>query len=214
MQIATHNGLYVVDQPQPGEASMSGFVQAALAGSYFTPPDTVVTVNGVQLIHAPGLVSGFFIVDPNGPQPAVGADGFLHLSASSASAKSSRLLDLACPARVVVTSTPAAGSSLSGVAQLDLAWTPLPQNPPTITTSSFAPDQPTARLFAYDIASGTISGFVGGFTLSQASVGTSIPVTPTGSTGYMSELRYPGVYRLDGNSGGYCGRAQRYTYMQ
>jgi len=30
----------------------------------------------------------------------------------------------------------------------------------------------------------------------------------------VSELRYPGVYQLDGNSGGYCGRAQRYTYVQ
>jgi len=39
-------------------------------------------------------------------------------------------------------------------------------------------------------------------------------VQPAATTGYVAELRYPGVYKLDGNSGGYCGRAQRYTYVQ
>jgi len=39
-------------------------------------------------------------------------------------------------------------------------------------------------------------------------------VQPAAATGYVAELRYPGIYKLDGNSGGYCGRAQRYTYLR
>jgi hypothetical protein len=50
--------------------------------------------------------------------------------------------------------------------------------------------------------------------LSQASSSTSLTVQPTAASGYVGELRYPGLYKLDGNSGGYCGRAQRFTYLQ
>ena len=214
MQIATQHGLYVVDLPMPGEASMTGWVLAAFAGSYFTPEDTVVTVNGVQLIHAPGLVPMFFIVDPNGPQPAVAVDGMLHITASSASTKSTRTLNLPCPSRVVVSTSPAAGASLGGAGALDMAWSPLPQNPSLFVTGAFSMDPPTARLWGYDLATGVTGEFVGQSFLGQTSTGTSIPVQPTASTGYMSELKYPGLYVLDGNSGGYCGRAQRYTYTQ
>jgi len=214
MQIATQHGLYLVDMPQPGEAATQGYVLAMLSGSHFTPADTVVTVNGVPLVHAAGLASAWFIVDPQGAQPAVGVDGLLHIVASSASAKATRALDLACPSRVVAATNPAPGASLAGAAVLDMAWTPLPQNVPLFTTGSFSMDPPIARLFAYDLASGTIAGFVGQSFLGQESTSTSIAVQPTASSGYVAELRYPGVYNLDGNSGGYCGRAQRYTYLQ
>jgi hypothetical protein len=214
MQIATQHGLYLVDMPQPGEAAVQGFVLASLAGSHATPPDTVVTVNGVPLIHAPGLVPAFFVVDPLGPQPAVGVDGLLHIVATSASARATRALDLACPARVVVASSPAPGASLGGSATLDMAWTPLPQNVALFITGSFSMDPPRAMLFSYDLASGALGPFVGQSFLDQDSTSTSIAVQPTTTTGYLSELRYPGVYKLDGNSGGYCGRAQRFTYLQ
>jgi hypothetical protein len=214
MQVATQQGLYVVDMPQPGEASMSGFVLALMSGSFATPADTVVTVNGVRLIHAPGLAAAWFIVDPNGPQPSVGVDNMLHIVASSVSANTKRQLDLSCPARVVVATSPAPGSSLTGAATLDMAWTAFPQNGSLVTTGNFGLQPPTATLFSYDIASGTIQGYIGGNWLSQLSTSTSIPVLPTASTGYVAELRYPGLYKLDGNSGGQCGRAQRFTYMQ
>ena len=213
MQIATQHGLYVVDLPQPGEASLSGFVLASLAGSYFTPPDTVVTVNGVALVHAPGLAAEFFVVDPNGPQPGIGADGMLHIVAASKSAKATRLLDLACPSRLVVATSPAPGTSLGAAPELDMAWATLPQNVPLVLTANLT-DQPVARLFSYDLAGGSVTGFVGQSFLGQASTDTAVAVQPTNSTGYVAELRYPGVYLLDGNSGGYCGRAQRYTYTQ
>lgn len=214
MQVATQHGLYLVDLPQPGEASVQGFVLASLSGSHATPADTVVTVNGVALMHAPGLAAAWFIVDPQGPQPALGADGLLHIVASSASAKATRALDLACPVRVVVASDPAPGSSLGAAAALDIAWTPLPQNVPLFITGSFSMDPPAAHLFSYDLASGTIGAFVGQSFLGQDATSTSIAVQPSASSGYLAELRYPGVYNLDGNSGGYCGRAQRYTYLQ
>jgi len=214
MQVATQHGLYVIDLPQPGEASMSGFVLAEMSGTFSTPADTVVTVNGVPLIHAPGLAPAWFVVDPNGPQPAVGADGFLHISASSASANASRLLDLQCPARVVVATSPAPGSSLAGAAALDMAWTKLPQNNTLFVTGSFSMDPPAAMLAQYDLATGAIVGPVGMNVLSQAALDTGIAVQPAAATGYVAELRYPGIYKLDGNSGGYCGRAQRYTYLR
>jgi len=214
LQVATQLGMYLVDLPQPGEASMSGFVLAMTSGSYFTPADTVVTVNGTPLIHAPGLAPAWFIVDPNGAQPAVGADNMLHIVASSASINSKRQLDLQCPARAVVATSPAPGFSLGGAQTLDMAWTALPQNVAYILTANFV-GPPSAMLFSYDLAADTITGFVGqAGALGQQSTTASIPVHPTASTGYLAELRYPGIYKLDGNSGGMCGRAQRFTYLQ
>jgi hypothetical protein len=112
----------------------------------------------------------------------------------------------------VVTSSPAVGASLAGAATLDMVWSPLPQNAALFVTGSFSMDPPVAHLFGYDVATGTFGAFVGQSFLSQASVSTSIPVQPTANTGYVSELIYPGIYNLDGNSGGYCGRVQRYVY--
>jgi hypothetical protein len=95
-----------------------------------------------------------------------------------------------------------------------MAWTKLPQNNALFVTGSFSMDPPAALLAQYDLATGTMVGPVGMNVLSQASVDTSIAVQPTAASGYVSELRYPGIYKLDGNSGGYCGRAQRFTYLQ
>src|SRR4051812_3643467 len=58
MQLATSNGLYLVDMPQAGEASIRGFVNISGGGA-----DTVVTINGTPLIHASGLASNWYKVD-------------------------------------------------------------------------------------------------------------------------------------------------------
>jgi hypothetical protein len=127
VRLGTDLGLYVVDLPFPGEASVSGWVLASVdkAG---TPSDMVVTINGTPLVHPPGMAALIFVVDPNGPQPAVGADNMLHIVASSASLRASRQMDLKCPARAVVASAPGIGSNLGGAGTLDMAWTALPQN--------------------------------------------------------------------------------------
>lgn len=212
MQIMTQQGMFLVDLAQPGEAAVGGFVLAALAGTLATPADTVVTINGVRLVHATGLAAAWFTVDPNGPQPAIAADNIMHIVASSVSANQKKQLDLQCPARVIVATSPAVGHSLTGAATLDMAWTVLPQNVTLATAGNFVPP-PTAGLFPYDLASGTISGAGELNFLNQTSTVTSLPVMPTAS-GYMAELRFPGIYHFDGNSGGFCGRAQRYAYLQ
>jgi len=167
----------------------------------------VVTLNGVALAHWSTSPS-YFVVSPTGPQPVLGADGFIHLVASSVSARSSRPLDLACPAQIAVTATPAPGASLAGVATLVLTWPALPQNVPSVM-NFFTP--PSATLFAYDPATNTLGGGTGFQALFQASTSAALAVAPV-PAGYLAELRYPGLYLLDGNSGGVCGRAQRFAF--
>ena len=48
----------------------------------------------------------------------------------------------------------------------------------------------------------------------QTTQSAQLAVQPTASTGYVAELSYPGIYVLDGNSGGYCGRVQRYEFTK
>ena len=209
MQISVP-GVSVVDIPGPGEPSMIGpgyMVYAALSGgSRATPVDTVVTINGVALIHFPGLAFPYSTLDPNGPQPALGSDSFLHVVTSSVSAKASHKLDLACPARVVQTSVPAPGLSLAGAATLDMAWSPFP-------VSSGA-GVPQLRLRSYDLVTGTSGSFLSSAPLDWSSTSASLAVLPSASTGYVSELSYFGVYLLDGNSGGVCGRVLCYAYTE
>jgi hypothetical protein len=212
MQIATTHGITVIEHANPGEASMTGLVQAALAGSRMTPADTVVMLNGVRLVHAPGLAPAYFQVDPAGEQPMVGADGFLHITASSASTQTSRALDLQCPAHIPVTTTPAEGASLSGVPSVELAWsTPLPQSATAVLTFF---DPANALLASYDVVSGQVTGGISFQTLFQSASGASLPVQPTNSTGYIAKFTYPGVYLLDGNSGGVCGVEERFVFSQ
>jgi hypothetical protein len=210
MQIATSNGINVIENPSPGEVSMTGFVEAALAGSGLTPSDTVVTLNGVPLVHAPGLAPAWFQVDPAGPQPTVGADGFLHIVASSQSARSTRTLNLPCPAHIDVTTVPTEGSSLSGVSTLSLSWsTPLPQNSAAVL-NFFEP--PSAVLSSYDLTTGAVTGGISFASFSQLAMGADLSVLPSNSSGYRVAFTYPGIYVLDGNSGGVCAIQERFVF--
>jgi hypothetical protein len=205
--------LYFNDLPTAGEPAISGLV---LVQQNLGPPpaDTVVTLNGVTLVHAVlggAPSSSYFTVDPSGPQPTIGGDGFLHLSATSASAGAGRQLNLACPPPAVVTATPAPGSSLSGIATVTLAWTaPLPVNPNTAFGFGLVPA--SASLLGLDVATLAISGSVASLPLGPAALEASLPVGATGASGYVAELRYPGIFFLDGETGGACGRTHRFTY--
>ena len=210
--------IYVIDHPQPGETSMDGepggvgvLVLAMLSGSGATPADTVVSIDGVPLIHAPGLAPAYFKINPAGPQPALGADGILHVIASSASAKASRQLDLPCPVSVTEGSSPAPGASLAGVPTLNMGWGAIPwdQGPvaggPTVT----------ARLRSYDLATSAVGAPISGTSSNGSAISASLPVPVLPVTaGYLSELIYLGVYTLDAGlgSGGVCGRILRLTY--
>lgn len=213
--LGTDLGLYVVDLPFPGEATISGWVLARLS-SGTTPSDMVVTLNGIPLVHPPGLASLIFVVDPNGPQPSIGPDNMLHIVASSASNKASRQMDLPCPARAVVATSPGAGSNLGGAGTLDMAWTALPQNTNFALIGHYIP-YPAATLYSYDLATGAAMGTVSqAADVTQSSTSTSLSVGPSASTGYIAELSYPGVHTITDptDAGGWCGRKQRYVYMQ
>jgi hypothetical protein len=208
LQIATTSGLFVIDHPVSGEAAMVGMV-LVMAGKSLPPADTVVTLNGVALARVPGLTPRYWQVDPAGPQPAVGADGFLHLAATSSAGN--RTLNLPCPAAADVSADPPAGSSLGGVTSLNLSWTtPLPAY--ASTEASFGISPPAATLSGYDAGANALGAWVSSQVPSSFSV--QLPVSATTSPGYLAELRYPGAYILDGNSGGTCGRAVRTTFLQ
>jgi len=210
LQIATR-GLFVVDQPRLGEANITGYLIAQLAGGGGTPADTVVTLNGVRLVPMPGTVAGYFIVDPAGPQPALGPDGFLHLVASSVSANNTRQLNLPCSQPVVETTDPVAGTSLQVTTQLNVSWSPaFPQNVALVTNGSFM-DPPQIMLAGYDPSTGQpVGGSTNLLFLDQTLTNVTVPVThTTAPLGYILELKYPGTYVLDGNSGGVCGRVIR-----
>jgi hypothetical protein len=213
--LGTDLGLYLVDLPFPGEATVSGWVLARLS-SGSTPADMVVTINGTPLVHPAGLASLIFVVDPNGPQPSIGADNMLHVVASSASNKASRQMDLQCPARAVVATSPGAGSNLGGAGTLDMAWTALPQNTNFALIGNYIPN-PSATLYSYDLATGTPVGAVSQAAgVNQSSTSTSLSVGPSASSGYIAELSYPGVHQITDptDAGGWCGRKQRYVYMK
>jgi len=212
--LGTDLGLYVVDMPFPGEASISGWVLARL-DTGFAPADFVVTLNGVPLVAPGGLGSLIYVVDPNGPQPTIGADNMLHIVASSVSQRASRQMDLKCPARAVVATDPGVGSNLGGAGTLDMAWTALPQNTNFALIGNYIPF-PTATLYSYDLATGAQAGTVSKATLDQSSTSTSLSVGPSASSGYVAELAYPGVHQITDptDAGGWCGRKQRYIYMQ
>jgi hypothetical protein len=159
------------------------------------------------------LSAGWFSVDPAGPQPPLGADRFLHLVATSRSTKGTRILNLPCPAPVAVTTSPVAGSSLAGVTSLNIAWTPFPQNVPLFLNGSFL-DAPTVLLSSFDLASGAAVSGIALQYLGQQSLNATFTVPPTTSTGYQVTLTYPGVYVLDGQTGGACGRVQRITFAR
>jgi hypothetical protein len=207
--------LYFNDRPALGEPTISGLVLVQ-QGHGPPPADTVATLNGVALVHA--VLGGtpsqsYFTVDPGGPQPTIAPDGFLHLTASSASAGATRLLHLACPFAAAVTPTPAAGSSLSGLSTVRLDWTqPLPVNPSTSFAFGLVPA--SASLLGYDAGTRALSGAVGTLPLGPAALEASLTVGTTAASGFVAELRYPGIFFLDGETGGACGRTQRFIYSK
>lgn len=208
--------LFYNDHPALGEARVSGLVVVRKSDGSPTPADTVVTLNGVDLVHA--VLGGtpspnHFTVDPAGAQPTISADGFLYLTVSSASAGLTRTLALACPAAVALTLTPSPGSSLAGVSSVGLDWTPaLPVQGRDFSAFGLAP--PSASLHGFDPATGEMS-FVGSPVLvAPGALSATVPVAATAAPAYAVELRYPGVFFLDGETGGACGRTQRLLYSK
>jgi hypothetical protein len=208
------NSLFFNPNPAQGEVSLSGFVVVTLGsistGSFIPPTDTVVTANGVALLRDPALNGAYYRVDPAGPQPQIGANGQLTLIASSASAGISRSLVLPCAGDETIVANPPEGSSLTGVDSLALSWS---ASLSAHVTSLPVQENVQALLFGYDPDTGTLGNAVDMIPVA-GTLGTSLAVHPTTSPAYAAEVLWPGQYRLDGQSGGQCGRVERLVFAR
>jgi hypothetical protein len=207
------NNLFFNPNPARGEVSLSGFVVVTSGpistGSFIPPADTVVTANGVALMRDPALNGAFYRVDPAGPQPQV-TNGQLTLSASSASAGVSRLLVLPCAGDETITASPGAGASLGVVSSLALSWNAsLTSHTITIPVPEFG----SAVLYGYDPATNALGNAVSLIPV-VGTLGTTLAVAPTDSPAYAAVVSWPGQYRLDGQSGGQCGRTKRLVFAK
>jgi len=220
-EFGAQQGLYLQD-PTPGEPSVRGFLNVSLGASGGglpgnAPADTVVTMNGVPLLRDPNLNGNFFRLDPTGPQPRIGSGGQMVIVATATDPKTNkpiqRSLVFPCPKDIEVSSTPAIGNSLGGTTAVTIT------SPQDITfnvgVGIAAGNFPQATLFGYDRASATISPSGSPHNIAPGPVNVTLPVTPA-ATGdaYLLDLRWPGTFILDGQTGGFCGLAKRWTYSK
>jgi hypothetical protein len=219
-EFGAQQGLYLQD-PAPGEPSVRGLLNVSLgaAGGGLpgsAPADTVVTMNGVPLLRDPNLNGNFFRLDPAGPQPKIGTGGQMVLVATATDPKTGkpiqRSLVLPCPSDVTVSSTPAIGSSLAGAPSVTIT------SPSDITfnvgVAIAAGNFPQATLFGFDRQTRTFLPSGSPHNVAPGPVSITLPVTPTTGDAYLLDLRWPGTFILDGQTGGFCGLAKRWTYAK
>jgi hypothetical protein len=220
-EFGAQQGLYLQD-PTPGEPSVRGFLNVSLraAGGGLpgnAPADTVVTINGVPLLRDPTLNGNFFRLDAAGPQPKIGTGGQMVIVATATDPKTGkpiqRSLVFPCPNDVAVSSTPAIGNSLAGATSVTIT------SPSDITfnlgVAVAAGNFPQATLFGYDRASVTISASGSPHNIAPGPLSITVPVTPAAAgDAYLLDLRWPGTFILDGQTGGFCGLAKRWTYTK
>jgi hypothetical protein len=219
-EVGAAQGLYLQD-PAAGEPTVSGFVVVtlgALGGGLpgNAPADTVVTMNGVALLRDPRLNGNFFRLDPAGPQPSIGWGGQMVLVATGTDPKDGkpiqRTLVLPCPRDIQVTSAPAIGSVITGTPSLHIT------SPSDITLNVGIPELqsifPQAQLFGYDRATRTLAPSGIAHNIVPGPLDVTVPVTPTAADAYLLDLRWPGTWILDGQTGGFCGLAKRWTYAK
>ena len=219
-EVGAANGLYLQD-PTPGEPAVQGFVNVTLgaAGGGLpgnAPADTVVTMNGVPLLRDPNLNGNFWRVDPNGPQPTIGSGGQMVLVATGTDPKTGkaiqRQLVMECPKDITVTSTPDIGVSLAVSPTVTIT------SPSNITFNVGVPIVasifPQATLFGYNRATRILAPSGSPHNIGPGPLSITVPVLPTAADAYLLDLRWPGVFILDGQTGGFCGLAKRWTYAK
>ena len=215
-QMGAASGLYLVD-PAQGEPAVQGFVVVTLgpvsSGNFIPPDDTVVTMNGVALLRDPRLNGAYWRVDPAGPQPRIGSGGRMVLVATGTVGGKmvQRSLVLPCPPDVPVSTTPPIGGAVGSATSIHVA------SPSDITLNVNIPALtvfPEVTLYGYDPASRALSPSGSPRLIGPGAVSVDVPVTPTGASEYLADLRWPGHWIIDGESGGFCGLAKRWTYTR
>jgi hypothetical protein len=117
-----------------------------------------------------------------------------------------------CPKDISVSSTPTIGASLGGSSAVQIT------SPSDITFNVGVPIVasifPQATLFGYDRATRTLAPSGSPHNIGAGPLDVTVPVLPTTADAYLLDLRWPGVFVLDGQTGGFCGLAKRWTYAK
>jgi hypothetical protein len=123
-----------------------------------------------------------------------------------------RQLVMDCPSDISVTSTPDIGASLAGSQTVTIT------SPSDITFNVGVPIVasifPQATLIGYDRATRRLAPSGSPHNIGPGPLSVTVPVTPTAADAYLLDLRWPGVFVLDGQTGGFCGLAKRWTYAK
>jgi hypothetical protein len=111
-----------------------------------------------------------------------------------------------------VSSTPPIGDSLAGLPTVQIT------SSSNVTFNVGVPIVasifPQAILFGYDRATGTLAPSGSPHNIGPGPLDITVPVLPTTADAYLLDLRWPGVFILDGQSGAFCGLAKRWTYAK
>ena len=207
-------GLYVVD-PAKGEPSVQGFVVVNIDKGPL-PTGAVVTLNGVPLLRDPTLNGNFWRVDPAGNQPTVGSGGRIVLVATATDPKDGkpvqRTLVLPCPDDVAVASTPGIGSAIAVGTPVHITTTvDLTLN---IGIAPLTGVYPQATLNGYDPATRALVASGSPQNIAPGPLNLNVPVLATTAGSYLMDLRWPGQWVIDGETGGFCGLVKRWTYTK
>ena len=216
-QFGSETGLYVVD-PAVGEISIQGATPGSVPlvsvslNKGAPPADTTITLNGVKLVRVASNPLFEWTVDPAGPQPIVGSGGFIDLVASDGSGRQREMV-LPCPSDVNMTSIPGIGSSLASSSSIQISFArTIVLNPAGIP--SLAGVFPSATLVGYNTATGAlVPGALGQNGIGAGQLGVTVPIVGrTTAAAYLMDVRWPGLFQLDGETGVFCGLAKRWTY--
>ena len=217
-QIGSATGLYLVD-PGVGEISIQGATPGSVPlvsvslGKNPPAADTTITLNGVKLMRWAGNPLLQWTVDPAGPQPIVGSGGYIELVASDGSGHQRQMV-LQCPSDLAMLSSPAIGSGLTVGSTVQLSFgSTIVLNPAGI--AGLAGVFPSAALVGYNPATGSIvKATVGQALIGAGQLGVMVPlVGQTTAAQYLMDVRWPGRWQQDGETGAFCGLAKRWTYQ-
>ena len=211
-QLGAAQGLYVVD-PAKGEPTVQGFLVVTLDKGAI-PAGGTVTLNGVPLLRDPALNGSYWRVDPAGTQPVVGSGGRIVLVATvnDAGTVVQRTLVLPCPSDVAVASTPPVGAALTVGTPVHLTTTAdLTLN---VGIAPLIGVYPQATLYGYDPATRALVASGSPQNILPGPVSQDVPVLATTAAAYLMDLRWPGHWVIDGETGGFCGLVKRWTYTK
>ncbi len=210
-QMGAAQGLYVVD-PAAGGTTVEGLVVVTFGaigtGNFIPPADAAVTLNGVPLLRDPNLNGAYWRVDPAGPQPQVGSGGQIVLVATATvnGTLLQRTLVLQCPSDIDVNVALGASdlqlSSASDIASFNVGV--------PLMASIF----PSATLYGYDPATRALSGAGSPVYVARGPLSVNVPLAATAAPAYLLDLRWPGPFVLDGETGSFCGLAKRWAFAK